>query len=512
MLRDRFSQPLDRAAAALSASTREDLALLPHDVWGSIVHARMLGAAGIIPSASARRIVAGLRAIARAAREGRFALKAPLEDVHLNVESALTRAIGKDGERLHTARSRNDQVATDLRLYERDALLALELATTRLATTLAGAASGQDGRKVVDGWTHLQPAQRVYWGQLLGTHALRFVRDAERFGHTRAHLNDSPLGGGALAGTSLPIDRERTARELGFERPSASSIDAVSDRDASAETLFAVALLHVHLSQLAEELVIGAMPEVGRVRLSDAFVTTSSLMPHKRNPDLAELARAEAGPAVGRLVALLGTLKGLPIGYQRDLQAGKPLVVDAVGRALLHLEVVDGMVASARFLGPVAGPASSTASVELADALVARGLPFRTAHARVAAWVRSLEARGRGIAGATPDETVAAFPELRGSAFTIPNPEEEVERRTSSGGSSWRQVERLLREVAGRTAGERRSALRERERLLRLRTSAGAYEPSWLAEAATRRPAPRRAGVPRRRRARAARQPARTGP
>ena len=492
MLRDRFSQPLDRAAAALSDSTLEDAALLPHDLWGSIVHARMLGATGIIPARASRRIVAGLQRVAREAAAGRFRLRSPLEDVHLNVEAALTRSIGRDGERLHTARSRNDQVATDLRLFERDALLALQLGTARLAATLLRAARGPDGRKVVDGWTHLQPAQRLYWGQLLGTHALRFVRDAERFRHTGDRLEASPLGSGALAGTSLPIDRRRTARELGFRAPSLSSVDGVSDRDASAETLFAVALLHVHLSQLAEELVIGAMPEVGRVRLSDAFVTTSSLMPHKRNPDLAELARAEAGPAVGRLVALLGLLKGLPIGYQRDLQAGKPLVVDAVRQALLHLEVVDGMVGSARYLGPAPGPTSSTASVELADALVARGVPFRSAHARVARMVRSLEARGAGLASAPPSSLIREFPELKGSRFRLPGPSEEVERRTSAGGSAWRSVTPLLVAASSRVRAVAREGRKERSRLRALRDRVGAFEPGWLAEAATRRPARRR--------------------
>ncbi len=511
MLRDRFSKPLDSAAAALSSSTVEDAAFLPHDLWGSLVHARMLGATGIIPARSARRIAAGLARLAREAEAGRFRLKPELEDVHLNVETELTRRIGRDGERLHTARSRNDQVATDLRLFERDALVALELATSGLARALVGAASGPDGRKVVDGWTHLQPAQRLYWGQLLGTHALRLVRDAERLASTRARLAGSPLGSGALAGSSLPIDRRRTARELGFASPTLSSVDAVSDRDASAELLFDVALVHVHLSQLAEEFVLGAMPEVARLRLSDAFVTTSSLMPHKRNPDLAELARAEAGPALGRLVALLGTLKGLPIGYQRDLQAGKPLVVDAVSRALLHLTVVEGMVATARYLGPAPGPASSTASVELADALVATGLPFRTAHARVARWVRALERRGAGIASASRQELSREFPELEGRGFQLPGPDEEAERRRSLGGSAWREVARLLEDVVARLDRVRGAALRERERLHRLRSSVGAFEPSWLVEAATRRPARRRSPGPRPARGRGSRPSARRG-
>ncbi|MCI4329057.1 MAG: argininosuccinate lyase, partial [Thermoplasmata archaeon] len=194
MLRERFSRPLDRAAASLSESTGEDAVLLPYDLWGSLAHARMLGSSGIIASASARRIEVGLRAIARRASVGRFPLDPALEDVHLNVEAALTRRIGRDGERLHTGRSRNDQVATDLLIYNRDALLSLEIGAVRLASTLVEAARGPDGRHVIAGWTHLQPAQRLYWGQVLGTHALRFVRDAERFRTTRARIDRCPLG------------------------------------------------------------------------------------------------------------------------------------------------------------------------------------------------------------------------------------------------------------------------------------------------------------------------------
>lgn len=491
MLRDRFSQPLDSAAAALSGSTDEDVALLPHDLWGSLVHARMLGARGIIPPAASRRIQAGLRRLAATARDGRLRLDPRLEDVHLNVEAALTRAIGRDGERLHTARSRNDQVATDLRLFERDAAIALELGCAALASALVEAARGPGGRGVVDGWTHLQPAQRVYWAQLLGSHALRGVRDGERFAEVRRRADRSPLGSGALAGTSLPIDRAATARGLGFVGPTPSSIDAVSDRDVSAELLFAVALLHVHLSQLAEELVLGAMPGIDRVRLSDAYVTTSSLMPHKRNPDLAELARAQAGPALGRLVALMGVLKGLPIGYQRDLQAGKPLVIEAVRVARLHLEVVRGMVASAELRSPPVGPDSSTASVELADALVVQGVPFRSAHARVARWLAELGRDGRGLGQVAATELASAFPELEGTGFTLPGPDDEVERRVSAGGSSWRSVAALLSGVQRRAAGLRWAAVRERGRLLRLRRAVGAFEPDWLTGAATRRPVPR---------------------
>jgi len=492
VLRERFSGPLDAAAAALSDSTSDDAALLDHDLWASLAHARMLGATGIVPRSAARRIEAGLRALARDPRALRARLDPALEDVHLNVEVALTRRIGPDGERLHTARSRNDQVATDLSLYLRDGLLALGSGLTALARTLVAKARGPDGRQVVDGWTHLQPAQRVYWAQLLVTHARRFARDAERCAATRSRIDESPLGSGALAGSSLPIDRALTARLLGFRRPSRSSIDGVSDRDDALEGLFDLALVHLHLSQLAEEIVIGSMPAVGRVHLSDDFVTTSSLMPHKRNPDLAELARAEAGPAIARLVGLLVVLKGLPAGYQRDLQAGKPAIFDGVDRGLLHLRVARGMIEGARFLAPPVSPASSTSSVEVADALVLAGVRFRTAHRRVGVWTVRLASAGRGLASVSRSELLAEFPELRQSPFRIPSAREEPERRRSHGGSSWREVERSAIELTRRLATLERETRRERERLRGLREAIGAREPAWLtATFATSRPAGR---------------------
>lgn len=477
MLRDRFSVPLDPAAAGFSGSTAEDARILSHDLWGSLVHARMLGRSGILPARSARRIEVGLRAIALRASRDRFPLDPALEDVHLNVESALTRRIGADGARLHTGRSRNDQVATDLALYERDALLALERATVRLVEALVGAARGIDGRNVVAGWTHLQPAQRVYWAQILGSHALRFVRDAERFAATRGEITDCPLGSGALAGSSLPLDRTYTAAALGFVRPNPSSIDAVSDRDVVVGVLSDLALLTAHLSGLAEEIVIGAMPEVGRITLSDAFVTTSSLMPQKRNPDLAELARAEAGPSVGRLVSALSVLKGLPIGYQRDLQRTKQDLFEGVERSLGLLAVVAPMIRGARFRPATPAREEWTGAVELVDALVRARVPFRRAHARVARWI---------AAGGTRPIS-AAFPELTGSGFVWPTPGQEPERRATAGGSAWREVRRLLDEVDARASVVRRTTEREVARLARLRRKVGAYPPQFLAGPTSRR-------------------------
>ncbi|MCI4331154.1 MAG: argininosuccinate lyase [Thermoplasmata archaeon] len=474
MLRERFSRPLDVAALALSESTREDRSLLFHDLWGSIAHARMLGESGILPAPSVRRIVGGLLRIGAQAEAGRFPLRPSLEDVHLNVEEALTREIGEDGARLHTGRSRNDQVATDLLLYTREALLDLEEATDEVVAALLGQARSPSGKGVVTGWTHLQPAQRVYWAHILGSHALRFARDAERFARTRSSIRFCPLGSSALAGSSLPLDRIAAGHALGFEGPSPSSYDAVADRDAAVETLFDLSLLGVHASQLAEELVIGAMPEVGRVRLAEEFVTTSSLMPHKRNPDLAELVRAEAAPTLGRLVAHLALLKGLPLSYQRDLQAGKPLVVEGVPRGLAVLRVLAPMIRTAEFRSPPPSPGEATGSVELVDALVSSGMPFRAAHGEVALLVKEVESAGRSWRSVSPAEIAVRFPKLKG--FSLPAPSEEPERRRTAGGSAWEEVQSMLAGVARDLAASRRAVRAERKRITATRRALGVPE------------------------------------
>jgi argininosuccinate lyase len=474
VLRERFATPLDPAALALSSSTDEDAELLAVDLWGSLAHARMLGATGLVPMASSRRIERGLRAIARDAAAGRFPLDPSLEDVHLNVEAALTRRIGADGERLHTARSRNDQVATDLALFEREALLDVGRRLDGVVAALLEAARRPSGWTTVDAWTHLQPAQRVYWAGILGAHAYRLVDDLERFNDVRSRIDRCPLGSGAIAGSSLAIDRRLTARLLGFVAPHPSSIDAVSDRDGAVDCLYALALAQLHESRLAEELVIGSMPEVGRVRLADAFVTTSSLMPHKRNPDLAELLRAESAPAIGRLVSHLSLLRSLPVGYQRDLQAGKPILIEAFRRAALGLDVLAPMIRTASYLSP-APPDGLTASVELADELVRGGVPFREAHRRVARFVADLP-KGTGLSSLSPKELARAFPELSRGGFRLPGPSEEPDRRTSEGGSSRREVERLLRIVEARRRRASARAEAERRRLRDCRKALGLPE------------------------------------
>jgi argininosuccinate lyase len=339
-----------------------------------------------------------------------------------------------------------------------------------LVSALTRTARGPAGDVVVPGWTHLQPAQRVYVGQILGTHALRFLRDLDRFRSIRVRIRECPLGSGALAGSSLPLDRARTAHLLGFDRPTLSSLDAVSDRDAATETLAALALFAVHASGLAEELVLGAMPEVGRVRLADAFVTTSSLMPHKRNPDLAELIRGESGPAIGRLTSALALLKGLPLAYNRDLQVGKPILFEGIARAELVLAVLPAMVETAEFRrGTPIGAATeaTTGSVEIVDDLVRSGVPFRRAHARVAAFLRDVDASGGVGGGRYRERWALAFPELG-----VGPPEEagaEPERRTTPGGSARSSVRTMLADAERRVLSAQRAIEAERRRLDDLR-------------------------------------------
>lgn len=446
MLRDRFGSPLDSLASQLSSSTTEDAELLPYDILGSIAHAKMLVRQKLIPAREGRRLVGGLVNLASESKKGRFKLDPALEDVHINVEHALTKRLGKDvGERLHTGRSRNDQVATDLLLYLRSSLLDIENTTLGLVGTLLRVALSPQGKEVVEGWTHLQPAQRVYLAQLLLVHAHRFERDAERFAQISSKIRHCPLGSGALAGSSLPLDRDYVAQLLGFEGPNPNSMDAVSDRDLAVESSFALSLLANHASSLAEELVLWSNPAIGGVRLGDGFVTTSSLMPHKRNPDMAELIRAEAGPITGMLIANLMTLKALPLAYNRDLQRIKPLQFESFKRAKLILEVMDAMLSSATFGKRGAGShamGNPTWTVELVDLLVLAGVPFRSAHSRVARKVSEWEMTGEAPNSLTEEEIAEAFPELRGRPFTIPSPWREPDSRSTYGGSSLQEVKR----------------------------------------------------------------------
>jgi argininosuccinate lyase len=379
----RFRSGPDPIMADINASIDVDRQLYRQDIAASKAHAAMLAKKGIITAHDAKRIAHGLDTILSEIGRGKFAFQRALEDIHMNVESRLGELIGPTAGRLHTARSRNDQVATDFRLWLRDAIDEIDRALTAYQRALAQKALAHAGT-VMPGFTHLQVAQPVTFGHHLLAYVEMAARDRGRFADARARLNESPLGAGALAGTSFPIDREMTAKALGFARPMANSLDAVADRDFVLETLSACAITAVHLSRFAEEIVLWSSPLAGLVRLSDKFTTGSSMMPQKRNPDAAELVRAKTGRIVGALMGLLTVIKALPLAYQKDLQEDKEGAIDAIGALKLSLQAMTGMV---RDLKPdvarmkaAAGEGYSTAT-DLADFLTRTlELPFREAH------------------------------------------------------------------------------------------------------------------------------------
>src|SRR5271167_4968005 len=379
----RFGSGPDPLMEDINASIDFDRHLYRQDIAASKAHAAMLAKQGIITAQDAKRIAHGLDTILSEIESGKFAFKRALEDIHMNVESRLAELAGPAAGRLHTARSRNDQVATDFRLWVRDAIDAIDVKLAAYQRALAEKALQHAGT-VMPGFTHLQPAQPVTFGHHLLAYVEMAGRDRGRFADARARLNESPLGAAALAGTSFPIDRAMTAKALGFARPMANSLDAVADRDFVLETLSACAITAVHLSRFAEEIVIWSSPLVGLVRLSDKFTTGSSIMPQKRNPDAAELVRAKTGRVVGALVGLLLVLKGLPLAYSKDMQEDKEGLFDALETLSLSLSAMTGMVGDltpdAKRMKAAAGAGYATAT-DLADWLVRKlGMPFREAH------------------------------------------------------------------------------------------------------------------------------------
>jgi argininosuccinate lyase len=401
----RFVKGTDATVEAFTASLAADQRLAPYDIAGSIAHARMLAAQGIIPTADAERIIAGLEQIAAEIERGEFVWRADREDVHLNVEARLTELIGEPAGRLHTARSRNDQVALDLRLWLRDTITETVRRIVRLAAELVDQAERHLG-VVMPGYTHLQRAQPVLFSHHLLAYVEMLRRDVGRFEDCGARADELPLGSGALAGVPYPIDRAQVARDLGFSRITRNSLDAVSDRDFAVEFLAAAALLMAHLSRLAEEVVLWTSAEFGFITLDDAFATGSSIMPQKKNPDVAELVRGKTGRVYGDLIALLTILKGLPLSYNRDLQEDKPPLFDAADTVLACLDVVRGMVATwtvnaDRMAGAVSDDALAT---DFADYLVRKGLPFRQAHEVAGRLVRLAEERGVSLRSLSADD------------------------------------------------------------------------------------------------------------
>jgi len=441
----------------INASIGFDKRLWAEDIRGSVAHARMLAARGIITEADRDAILAGLEAIAREIEEGRFVFDPALEDIHLAIEARLTERIGEAGRRLHTARSRNDQVATDLRLWVRSAIDRADALLRELQAVLLDLAE-RHAADVMPGFTHLQAAQPVTLGHHLAAYVEMLGRDRDRFACARRRLNECPLGAAALAGTSFPIDREATARELGFDRPMANSIDAVSDRDFALDYLATAAICAVHLSRLAEELVLWATPQFGFVRLPEAFTSGSSIMPQKRNPDAAELVRGKSGRVIGHLVALLAVLKGLPLAYSKDMQEDKEGLFDAADTLELCLAATAAMLREARFdvarLRAAAGLGHTTAT-DLADWLVrVKGVPFREAHAVAARAVRRAEERGCGLEELSDAELLALDPRLDPGVREVLGVDRSVASRTSFGGTAPVRVREAIAAARARFLGE----------------------------------------------------------
>ncbi|MBI4515787.1 MAG: argininosuccinate lyase [Deltaproteobacteria bacterium] len=442
----RMSEPTDQLVDAFSSSLPVDRRLAFHDLQGSIAHCRMLGRQRIIKPREAARIVKALAEIRGELLAGRMALAASDEDIHMAIERRLIEKLGPLGGKLHTARSRNDQVATSFRLYLKDAITLLNAEQRGLQEALRELANRHLG-VIMPGYTHLQPAQPVLFAHHLLAYVEMLQRDRERFAACYAHVDVLPLGSGALAGTTFPIDRAFVARELGFSEVSANSLDAVSDRDFALEFLAAAALLGMHLSRLAEEIVLWASQEFGFIELPDRFATGSSMMPQKKNPDVAELVRGKTGRLYGNLMALLTVMKGLPLSYNRDLQEDKEAVFDSFDTLSGSLKIFTAMVPHLQINAERmqrAAQAGFTLATELADYLVTKGVPFRDAHGVVGAVVRHCLESGQTLEQLEVAELRRFAPEFAPDVRRWLTLAAAVDRRRARGGTSMRNVRREL--------------------------------------------------------------------
>jgi len=432
---------------AFTASLAFDVRLGADDVRGSQAHVRGLERAGLLAAEESAALVAALEQVAGELASGAFEFAPTDEDVHTAVERRVTELAGETGAKLHTGRSRNDQVATDLRLWAKRELAGVAAAIVRLQQVLLERSQAVARQGVyLPGYTHLQRAQPVLLAHHLLAHGWALARDIDRLLDTRRRLDVSPLGAGALAGSSLPLDPRATARDLGFASCFENSLDAVSDRDFVAEALFDLALLGVHLSRIGEEVVLWSSAEFGFLRLADEYATGSSMLPQKKNPDVAELARGKAGRLIGHLTGTLAMLKGLPLAYNRDLQEDKEPLFEAVDQVNLALAAVTGMLGTATFdVGRMAAAADTAeaAAIDLAEWLVGRGTPFRHAHAVVGALVRESTERRVPLA-----ELVEAHPDLGPEAVALLQPGVAVNRRTTPGGAGPHPVAEQLRRFA----------------------------------------------------------------
>ncbi|MCA2012594.1 argininosuccinate lyase [Cereibacter sphaeroides] len=435
----RFAGGVDAIMEAINASIGFDKRLYAQDIAGSRAHAAMLAATGIITEADHAAIDAGLQQVKDEIEAGQFQFKTSLEDIHMNVESRLKEIIGEPAGRLHTARSRNDQVAVDFRLWVRDQCdAAITGIDSLMKAFLKQAEAGADW--VMPGFTHLQTAQPVTWGHHMLAYVEMLARDKSRFQDARTRMNECPLGAAALAGTSFPIDRHMTAKALGFDRPTANSLDSTADRDFALEFMAAASICAMHLSRFAEELVIWSSAQFRFVRLSDSFTTGSSIMPQKKNPDAAELLRAKIGRIFGANVALMMVMKGLPLTYSKDMQEDKEQVFDAADNLMLSLAAMEGMVkdmnANRESLAAAASSGFSTAT-DLADWLVrSLNLPFRDAHHVTGSLVALAEKNGCDLPDLSLAEMQSAHPGINQEVYSVLGVDNSVRSRVSYGGTA----------------------------------------------------------------------------
>ncbi len=445
----RFAEPVSELVQRYTASVRFDQRLARQDIAGSLAHARMLAARSVISASDLADIERGMAQILTEMSDGTFAWSEALEDVHLNIEARLTALVGDAGKRLHTGRSRNDQVATDVRLWLREAIDAIVALLRALQHTLATLAL-REAATLMPGFTHLQVAQPVTFGHHLLAYAEMFARDEERMLDARRRVNRLPLGAAALAGTTFPIDREMVARELGFEAICRNSLDAVSDRDFAIEFSAAAAMAMMHVSRLSEELVLWMSPRFGFIDLADRFCTGSSIMPQKKNPDVPELARGKTARVYGDLTTLLTLMKGQPLAYNKDNQEDKEPLFDAADTLAdtlrVFCEMLEGLTVRADRMRNAANEGFSTAT-DLADYLVRRGVPFREAHEVVARAVRRASELGVDLAGLGLDELRRFAGDIDADALDVLSLEGSVAARAHVGGTAPERV----REEAHRT-------------------------------------------------------------
>ncbi len=434
----RFAVGMDDSTLAFTSSLDVDSKMAFYDVMGSLAHVRMLRKCGIIPAEDADSIIAGLKVILDEVREDRFELDYSQEDIHTNVEFTLTRRIGPAGGKLHTGRSRNDQVATDFRMYLRDDALRAAGAVNGLMMSLVKVAE-DNGETVMPGFTHMQHAQPVTLAQHMLAHAFKFSRDADRFLDAFRRMDKCPLGSAALAGTTYPIDRHMTSEALGFREPTENSMDSVSDRDFVSELAFCAAQTAVHLSSLCEELVLWSSQEFGFIEMDDRYTTGSSIMPQKKNPDIAELVRGRTGSVIGALMTMITMTKGLPLTYNRDLQEDKRPVMESMATIISCAEIMSKVIATSSFKADRMMEVTSRGQInatDLADYLVTKDVPFREAHGIVGAAVRYSIDSGINLEDMTLEQLRTFSDRIEEDVYDVLPVRRCVERRNSYGGTS----------------------------------------------------------------------------